>query len=90
MTERERLIKLIHMGIEYARGQMNDEGVDFAYGDVADHLHSNGVIVPLGHNDPVGERGECGLKAQCSKEIKAEAVKEFCKRREIEYVEDDV
>lgn len=46
MTERERLIELIHMGIEYARGQMQDEGVDFAYADVADHLLANGVIVP--------------------------------------------
>jgi hypothetical protein len=46
MTERERLIELIHMGIEYARRQMQDEGVDFAYVDVADHLLANGVIVP--------------------------------------------
>jgi hypothetical protein len=46
MTERKRLIELIHMGIEYARGQMQDEGVDFAYADVADHLLANGVIVP--------------------------------------------
>lgn len=46
MTERERLKKLIADAIAYAQDRMRDEGVDFAYTDVADHLLSNGVTVP--------------------------------------------
>lgn len=42
-----------------------------------------------GHNDPVGERGECGLKSQCLAEANAELDKlqaEIERLKEFEYM----
>ena len=43
---RDRLIELLKKGTDYAKGNMNDYFVDYAYSDVADYLLANGVIVP--------------------------------------------
>ena len=43
---RDRLIELIKKGKDYAKDNMNDYGIDYAYSDIADYLLANGVIVP--------------------------------------------
>ena len=46
MTDREILINSLQKGVNLAKDKVRGEGEAFSWGDVADYLLANGVIVP--------------------------------------------
>ena len=45
MTDREILINSLQKGVNFAKDKVRGEGEAFSWGDVADYLLANGVIV---------------------------------------------